>query len=187
MPRQCPKRWHNVWGIGVHSWGSIHTRLIMFRERGISGGTILLLSKGVARAAPQQQRARERALVVQGTRYFQSPARRAVMDDDDGLFRIQVGSADLLWIPETAHELRIRLIICLHMRDSGHRGTVATLSSLSEYCCWLRMEANVSTFIKQCLHCADSQAGGHSSSVPAKQFMVLSYMKVNISITSTSV
>lgn len=83
---------------------------------------------------------------------------RAVLDDE-GLFRIDVDGRAVLWIPGDAKKLQTRLMVCAHMKDAGHRGTVATFQRLSEYCCWFRMEDHVSEFVKQCLHCMDSKAG----------------------------
>ena len=81
------------------------------------------------------------------------------MLDGEGLFRVRAGGRDVLWIPEDAEKLQARLMVCAHMKDAGHRGAVATLQRLSEYCCWLRMEDHVKEFVKQCLHCMDSKAG----------------------------
>ena len=46
----------------------------------------------------------------------------------------------MLWIPAQARDLQVRLMVCAHMKDAGHRGAVATLQRLSEYCCWSDME-----------------------------------------------
>ena len=45
-------------------------------------------------------------------------------------------------------------MVCAHIKEVGHRGAVATLQQLSEYCCWFRTEEHV---VKQCLHCMDSR------------------------------
>ena len=45
------------------------------------------------------------------------------------------------------------------MKEAGHRGAVATLQWPSEYCCWFRMEEDITEFVKKCLHCMDSKAG----------------------------
>ena len=46
-----------------------------------------------------------------------------------------------------------------HMKKADHRGAVATLQRLSEYCCRFRMKEHVTEFVKQCVHCMDSKAG----------------------------
>ena len=57
-------------------------------------------------------------------------------------------------------DLQVRLMVRAHMMtDVGHRGAVATLQRLSEYCCWSDMERHVTEFVRQCLHCMDSKAG----------------------------
>ena len=55
--------------------------------------------------------------------------------------------------------LQVRLMVCAHMKEAGHRGAVATLQRLSEYCCWFCIEEHVTEFVKQSLHCMDSKAG----------------------------
>ena len=79
--------------------------------------------------------------------------------DDEGLFRLQVNGRAALWIPGGAKQLQVRLMVCDHMKEAGHRGAVAILHRLSEYCCWFRMEEHVTEFVKQCLHRMDSKAG----------------------------
>ena len=58
---------------------------------------------------------------------------RAVLDDE-GLFRVSVRGRNVLWIPDSDKPLQLRLMICAHMRDAGHRGVAATLVRLQEYC-----------------------------------------------------
>ena len=53
----------------------------------------------------------------------------------------------------------MRLMICAHMRDAGHRGVAATLVRLQEFCVWPGMEAQMREFVRQCLHCADTRSG----------------------------
>ena len=53
----------------------------------------------------------------------------------------------------------MRLMVCAHMKEAGHRGAVATPQRLSEYCCWFCMEEHVTEFVKQRLHCMDSKPG----------------------------
>ncbi|CAM9685520.1 unnamed protein product, partial [Sphacelaria rigidula] len=65
-----------------------------------------------------------------------------------------------LWIPSSDKQLQVRLMICAHMRDAGHRGVAATLVRLQEFRVWQGIKTNVREFVRQCLHCADSRAGG---------------------------
>ena len=83
--------------------------------------------------------------------------------DDEGLFRPQVNErAVFLWVPGGAKKLQVRLMVCAHMKEAGHRGAVATLKRRSEYCSCFRMEEHITEFVKQCLHCMDYKAGGLS-------------------------
>ena len=50
-------------------------------------------------------------------------------------------------------------MICAHMLDAGHRGVVATLVRLQEFCIWSGMGAQMRVFVRQCLHCADTRSG----------------------------
>lgn len=49
--------------------------------------------------------------------------------DEYGIFRLE----GRVWIPEPAVDLQIRLIVCAHYGSAGHRGAVATRSSLREH------------------------------------------------------
>ena len=67
--------------------------------------------------------------------------------DDEGLFRLQGNARALLWISEGAKELQLRLMVCAHMKEAGHRGAVATLQRRSEYCGCFRMEEHITEFV----------------------------------------
>ena len=79
--------------------------------------------------------------------------------DAEGLFWLPVNGRAVLWIPGGAKQLQVRSMVCAHMKEAGHRGVVATLHRLSEYCCWFNTEEHVAEFVTQCLHCMDSKAG----------------------------
>ena len=91
-------------------------------------------------------------------RVFASPCGQATLAED-GLFRVRVGSRDVLWIPSDDKALQVRLMVCAHMRSAGHRGVAPTVFRLREYCVWPGMESQVRDFVHQCLHCVDSRAG----------------------------
>ena len=82
-----------------------------------------------------------------------------VVLDEKGLFRVHVGNHDVLWIPDTDRILQMRLMVCAHMCDAGHRGVAATIVRLRQFCVWSGMETAVREFVKQCLHCADTRSG----------------------------
>ena len=45
--------------------------------------------------------------------------------DDEGLFRLQVNGRAVVWIPGRAKKLQVRLMVCAHMKEAGHRNAVA--------------------------------------------------------------
>ena len=106
-------------------------------------------SKAVVRQAQQK------ALATDGTevKSFESAVGLAVLDDE-GLFRINACGRHVLWIPDSDKQLQVRLMICAHMRDAGHRGVAATLLRVQTFCVWSGMEAQMREFVRQCLHCA---------------------------------
>ena len=64
--------------------------------------------------------------------------------DDEGLFRIHARNRHVFWIQDFSEkQLQVRLMICAHMRDAGHRGVAATLVRLQEFCVWSGMEAQM--------------------------------------------
>ena len=89
---------------------------------------------------------------------YESAVGLAVLDDE-GLFRIHARGRHVLWIPDSDKQLQVRLMICAHMRDAGHRGVAATLVRLQEFCVWSGMEAQMREFVRQCLYCADTRSG----------------------------
>ena len=95
-------------------------------------------SKAVVRQAQQK------VLATDGTEVqsFESAVGRAVLDGE-GLFRIHARGRHVLWIPEYDKQLQVRLMICAHMRDAGHRGVAATLVRLQEFCVWSGMELSL--------------------------------------------
>ena len=77
-------------------------------------------SKAVVRQAQQK------ALATDGTEVesFESAVGLAVLDDE-GLFHIHARGRHVLWIPDSGKQLQVRMMICAHMRDAGHRGVAA--------------------------------------------------------------
>ena len=67
--------------------------------------------------------------MVSGATLFTVPVGRATKDNEN-LFLVGLDSGDVLWIPEQSKKMQTRLMVCAHMKDSGHRGVVATLQWL---------------------------------------------------------
>ena len=64
-----------------------------------------------------------------------------------------------MWIPDSDKQLQVRLMICAHMLDAGHRGVAATLVRLQEFCVQSGMQVKIREFVRQCLHWADTCSG----------------------------
>lgn len=91
--------------------------------------------------------------------FLRNPIGAALLDSG-GLFRLLIEGFQVLWIPEKAGELNVRLTTWAHMREVGHRAVAATLIRLqSHHCWWKSVVAGVAEFVQQCLHGADSWAG----------------------------
>ncbi|CAM9790553.1 unnamed protein product, partial [Sphacelaria rigidula] len=111
-------------------------------------------SKSVVRQAQRKDLGAEDADVQS----FESNVGTAILDIE-GMFYVHVRGRNVLWILSSDKQLQVRLIICAHMRDAGHRGVAATLVRLQELCVWQGIETHVREFVCQSLHCADSRAG----------------------------
>ena len=74
-----------------------------------------------------------------------------------------------LWIPENANELKLRLLVSAHCGEAGHRGREASLARLRPSRFWSSIEADVASFIEDCLNCVDSKGGGKSRNFWVKQ------------------
>ena len=113
-----------------------------------------LPSRPVIRDAQQAPRANLGTL-ASGAASFMTNVGQVSLDAE-GLFWLPVNRRAVLWIPGGAKQLQVRLMVCAHMKKADHRGAVATLQRLSEYCCWFCIEEHVAEFVKQCLHCMGS-------------------------------
>ena len=65
----------------------------------------------------------------------------------------------MIWVPPAERPLQVRLMVCAHMQEAGHRGICATMHRLEAYCLWEGMKEEVAEFVQQCLHCVDSRTG----------------------------
>ena len=64
-----------------------------------------------------------------------------------------------IWIPNSAKELKIRLMVIAHSGTSGHRGIQITIKALKEQFYWKTITTDVEAFIKECLHCLSTTGG----------------------------
>lgn len=87
---------------------------------------------------------------------FTIPVDRGLLDEGGLSGDVMDGKA-VLSIPSQTTDLQLRLMVCAYMKEAGHRGTAVTLQQLEDYCYWSRMDAQVTEFMRQCLHCVDSK------------------------------
>ena len=80
-------------------------------------------SKQAIRDAQKASRANLGTLAAGGTSFMTDDGR--VTLDAEGLFQLQVNGRAVLWIPGGAEELQVRLMVCAHMKEAGHRNAVA--------------------------------------------------------------
>lgn len=64
-----------------------------------------------------------------------------------------------VWIPNSATELHIRLLVAAHCGASGHRGAETTSSRLKERYTWATLEEDTREFVRNCLHCIVAKGG----------------------------
>ncbi|ETV97426.1 hypothetical protein H310_09756 [Aphanomyces invadans] len=82
---------------------------------------------------------------------------RVVLDDGEPwMLRLVDG---VLWIPDDATGLQLRLCVCAHASLAGHRPAGQTLASLAKFCRWSTLKADVKFFVGRCLHCASVLGG----------------------------
>ena len=77
----------------------------------------MMPSKQVVREAQQTSRA---ASGASGSSFTVKVGK--VVEDDEGLCRVMLGGRNVLWIPDDARDLQVRLTVCVHMKEAGHRG-----------------------------------------------------------------
>lgn len=80
---------------------------------------------------------------------------------DEGLFQLEVGRRGVFWIPESAKKLQVRLMVCVRAHEVGWvswcRWDLAAVLRILPVV--VSMEEHVADFVKQCLHCINSNAG----------------------------
>jgi hypothetical protein len=67
--------------------------------------------------------------------------------------------SNVLWIPERAVELQLRLCAEAQSRSAGHRAYEVTLGAIKEYVAWTTMAKDFKVFVKNCLHCVATIPG----------------------------
>lgn len=59
--------------------------------------------------------------------------------NDGGVYWVESRRKKVLWVSASARELHVRLLICIHMGETGHRSVDATLNRMRPYCVWETM------------------------------------------------
>lgn len=119
----------NCWGDLLSRWVNVPS--VSMRSVAVfmpSQPDVSMPSKQVVREAQQVSRAETSSDAASS---FVSPIGRAVKDHE-GLYRVLVDDRNVLWVPDDARELQVRLMVCAHMQEAGHRGYAATLQRLKE-------------------------------------------------------
>jgi len=125
----------NCWGDLLSRW--VQEPIVNVRASAVympSEPDVTMPSKQVVKQAQEASRANLGALAGPAKSFMDKTG--FVAKDEEGLFRVTVDGRSVLWIPEKAKDLQTRPMVCAHMKEAGHRGSVATLQRLQEYCCW---------------------------------------------------
>ncbi len=59
-----------------------------------------------------------------------------------------------------ALKLQLSLLVIAHAVAMGHRGVKATEQALKETFCWVGLQVDAATFIRECLQCRCIEGGG---------------------------
>eukprot|EP00737_Agarophyton_chilense_P004166 gb/GEZJ01005113.1/.p1 GENE.gb/GEZJ01005113.1/~~gb/GEZJ01005113.1/.p1 ORF type:complete len:487 (-),score=31.61 gb/GEZJ01005113.1/:1533-2993(-) len=63
-----------------------------------------------------------------------------------------------IWIPETDHELRFRMLIAAHTERGGSRAFEPTVASVSEHFWWKKLREDIQQFVGSCFQCIATES-----------------------------
>ena len=66
---------------------------------------------------------------------------------------VRVNQTGSVWIPESARDLQLRIMVISHMGHGGHRGRKATRQIVETEFFWSGMQDMINEFVGGCLHC----------------------------------
>ena len=118
----------NCWGDLLFQW--VNVSAVAVRTVAVFASSApdeTMPSKDVIREVQQQART-GLGVMVSDASSFTTTVGRATKDSED-LFCVELDGRDVLWISAHAKEM-LRLMVCAHMKDAGHRGVVMTLQRL---------------------------------------------------------
>ena len=88
--------------------------------------------------------------------YFATTEKDSTLTLNDGLYLTELGQ---IFVPPTASQLKLRILIIAHCGLSGHCGIQATLTNIRSRFYWQGMSEDAATFGRQCLHCSVNRGG----------------------------
>ena len=56
----------------------------------------------------------------------------------EGLYRVEHHDHRVIWVPAGADSSKKRLLVCVHLEGTGHRGVDATMTRLERHRVWDR-------------------------------------------------
>ena len=66
---------------------------------------------------------------------------------------------NIIWVPDNATDLQLRLCVIAHTSAAGHRGIYATEAALRNFCFWTTLSEDIRAFVKNCIHCLSTLKG----------------------------
>lgn len=85
---------------------------------------------------------------------------RQLIRNERGVWRTEAGiDAGCIYVPSGHHNLRLRLMVVAHAGAAGHRGVNVTVQLLERQFFWPTLEADVQTFVRQCILCVKTRGG----------------------------
>ena len=63
-----------------------------------------------------------------------------VVHGENGLYRVGYREMQVIMVSPAERLLQVRLIVCAHMQDTGHRGICATMHQFGACCVWEGMK-----------------------------------------------
>jgi hypothetical protein len=70
---------------------------------------------------------------------------------------VWITESGIVWVPQDAARMQVRLCVVAHFGIAGHRGVETTLQRLKLRFWWHSMAKDDKFFVARCLHCASAQ------------------------------
>ena len=122
-----------------HHWGDLLSRLRSVGGRAADSGKevpvcvrsiAVVVPTGADYSFPSMGEIRDRQdIYTDGKAVLDSPL-GSVVRGENGLCRVDYGGMQVIWVPPAERSLQVRLIVCAHIQEAGHRGVCATMHRL---------------------------------------------------------